>query len=337
MDTILILGTKQGVIIAFKQDNRWTKATHHLNSQRVTAITISRARVLAGTTEGLYRSSLPLNAKSDLEANLSKLEWEPLQAGIGTAHIRYLATHPGEKDRILAGSEPAEIYISEDGGNTWRNCPEVTAMRERYSWSLPYSPQAGCVRGFAFQDKRAYAAVEDGCVLVSYDRGESWQLAEGSSGNPDHLPSMGRVHSDVHSVEVHPSSADRVVAPTGGGLYRSPDGGLTWTNLYRCYTRAAWLDPKDPNHIVFGPADSVDRGGRIELTRDGGQTWINASDGLNAPWRGHMVERFAHISSQLLAVLSNGQIAISALDRPQWEFILPDLPFVHTATEITVR
>jgi hypothetical protein len=128
----------------------------------------------------------------------------------------------------------------------------------------------------------------------------------------------------VHSIAVHPAAADRVVAPTGGGLFASTDGGETWRNLYRCYCRAVWLDPQDVEHIVFGPADGVDRGGRIEESRDGGQTWHLVSDGLGAPWSRHMVERLTPCGDLLFAVLSNGDLFAATIDNWQWQRLLPE-------------
>jgi hypothetical protein len=336
MDTILILGTKQGVIAAYKLGNSWIKAGHSLENQRVTSITTSNGRVLAGTTSGMFRSFIGSPNKNHLEAVISKIEWEPLQGEIASVHFRYLATYPGTAERILAGAEPAEIYLSQDGGITWRNSPEVADLRQRFGWSLPYSPEDGCVRGFAFQGKRAYAAVEDGCVLISDDNGETWRLAEGSAGDPDHSPRKGFIHSDVHSIEAHPSASELVIAPTGGGLYLSKDGGVTWSNIYRCYTRAAWLNPEDTEHVIFGPAMSVDRGGRIEMTKDSGRIWAKASQGLDAPWNSYMVERFIQVGEDLLAVLSNGKLAITNLDNMEWKFILPDIPFVLAAAWMAV-
>jgi photosystem II stability/assembly factor-like uncharacterized protein len=337
MTSVLILGTRQGVITATKQGSSWVESSRSLSGRRVTGVTTTNRGVLAGTTEGIYRSSLDLSFESDLEAPLISLEWEPVRQGIEKAHIRYLSTYPGGDDRVLAGTEPAEIYISTDGGDTWRDCPEVAAMREKYDWRLPYSPEAGCVRGFAFHGSRAYAAVEDGCVLISNNSGETWRLAEGSSGGSDHSPPMGSVHSDVHSIEAHPSSGDLVLAPTGGGLFLSKDGGASWDNLYRCYTRAAWQDPQDPDHTIFGPATAVDRGGRIEESKDGGKTWVDSSQGLDTPWKEHMVERFLQVGEDLLVVLSNGELATANLRNLQWEMILPGIPFVLSAAGFEMR
>jgi hypothetical protein len=124
--------------------------------------------ILAGTEDGIFRS--------DDEGQT----WAEASDGISARHIRWMAFHPNISDFEFAGTEPANIFVSRNGGELWRSCPEVAQLRDTYQWSLPYSPEAGCVRGFAFYGTRAYAAVEVGGVLVSDDKGETWQLAEGS-------------------------------------------------------------------------------------------------------------------------------------------------------------
>jgi hypothetical protein len=189
------------------------------------------------------------------------------------------------------------------------------------------------VRGFAFHGSRAYAAVEVGGVLSSGDNGETWQLAEGSNGNPDlEGPPEPLIYPDVHSIEVHPSSPDLVYAPTGGGFYRSNDGGKTWRLLYDCYCRAVWVDPRDPEHLILGPADYVDSNGRIEESRDGGESWSPASSGLKVPWRRGMVERFYGLDDLLFAVLSNGQLFSASLSSLAWQRTLPNVTGVNAIT-----
>jgi photosystem II stability/assembly factor-like uncharacterized protein len=173
--------------------------------------------------------------------------------------------------------------------------------------------------------------VEVGGVLVSYNNGETWQLVEGSDGNPDLSRSYEvMIHPDVHSISVHPSSPDLITTPTGGGLYRSEDGGKTWQHLYSTYCRAVWVNPDNPQHIIFGPADGVSKNGRIEESHDGGKTWHNASSGTVAPWPRHMVERFYHVDNELLAILSNGELWSTHLDKVNWNRVLLEVEQVRS-------
>ncbi len=316
----LIIATQHGLVLCEREGTDWREASRGLAAKTVTSVIAREGVILAGTTDGVLRSD-------DGGAT-----WQDASNGLSARHIRWLANHPDVSDLEFAGTEPAGIYVSHDGGGLWRACPEVTQLRDEHKWSLPYSSGAGCVRGFAFLGTRGYAAVEVGGVLRSDDSGETWQLAEGSDGNPDlEGPPEPLIYPDVHSISVHAWSRDGVFAPTGGGFYRSADGGATWALVYDCYCRAAWIDPKDPQHIVLGPADGVDRDGRIEATNDGGQTWVMASSGLQVPWRRGMVERFAQAGDDLLAVLSNGELLSAPIAALEWRRIVP---FVSGVTAV---
>jgi hypothetical protein len=319
---MIYLATKDGIVIA-EGGPEWRVVRRGLNGRQVTSAISREGVILAGTTDGVFRS--------DDEGRT----WRETSAGLSHRHIRWMAFHPDISDFEFTGTEPAAIYISRDGAKSWHECPEVAVLRDRHHWFLPYSPQAGCVRGFTFHGGRAYAAVEVGGVLRSDDHGAHWSLAAGSDGNPDLKgPPQPLIYPDLHSIHVHPSSPELVFAPTGGGFYRSSDGGVTWSLLYECYCRAAWVDPADAAHLILSPADGVERNGRIEESLDGGQTWRLASDGLSVPWPSHLVERFVQVGSELLAVLSNGQLLSAPLSGLAWQPILAEVKGIHTAGEL---
>lgn len=319
----LYLATQTGLVVAEKQGGEWRATGQGLKDRHLTSIIAREGVILAGTTDGIYRSE-------DRGQT-----WQESSHGLTIRHVRWMAYHPRISDLELAGTEPAAIFLSHDGGATWQERPEVSDLRDEFGWWLPYSPEAGCVRGFAFaaSGPRAYAAVEVGGVLRSDDNGETWQLAPGSDGRP----SLGRrsentVHPDVHSVAVHPSSPDRVFAPTGGGFYSSQDGGETWDPLYsNCYVRAVWLDPEDPSHMILGPArNSSGSNGRIEESHDGGQTWHP----VTKPWSRNMVERFIQIDGDLFAVTANGTLFSTPLTSLDWQPILPHTANIHDVTSM---
>jgi photosystem II stability/assembly factor-like uncharacterized protein len=313
MNERIYVASSHGLVVAERDTRGWKITEHHLESHAITSVAACDGVVLAGTRAGIWCSR-------DGGAT-----WEAANEGLSINHIRWLACQAGKDSYQLAGTEPAGIYVSRDSGSTWERRLEIDALRRQHGWYLPYSPAAGCVRGFALSGERIYAAVEVGGVLRSNDRGMTWSLVSGSRGDPYYIPPSAFIHPDVHSLTGHPSSADLVYAPTGGGFFRTGDGGATWQMLYRCYCRAVWVDPQDAQHLILGPADGVDRNGRIEASKDGGKTWQFASDGLDAPWRRHMVERFIQLDNALLAVLSNGELLFTSLAILSWERILPEV------------
>ena len=297
----LLIAANGGLMICAWGSGEWDVAEQTLTDRTVTSVIARDGVILAGTTDGVMRS------------DDGGRTWQEASEGLTHRHVRWLAYDPAMSDHEFCGTEPAGIFVSRDGGQSWTGRPEVEALRDRHEWFLPYSPEAGCVRGFAFHGERGYAAVEVGGVLKSDDAGDTWRLARGSTGEATFdIPPAPLVFSDVHSVVGHPSSADLVFAVTAEGLYRSDDGGDTWSVSHAgSYCRAAWVDPADAEHIVLGPADTVrlnQKNGRIEETRDGGQTWQRASEGLDLPWRDRLVERFTPLDDQLFAVTSDGRL-----------------------------
>ncbi len=321
MADTLYLATRTGLAICQREHDSWRVIERVLRDRNVTSIFAHQEVILAGTTKGIQRS--------DDEGQ----HWRAVNDGLTSPHVRWLAYHTKHPDRAFVGTEPAGIFLSHNGTEPWSSRPEVAVLRDQHGWMLPYSPEAGCVRGFAFHGQRLYAAVEVGGVLRSDDGGDRWALAPGSDGNPDLSgPPEPFVYPDVHDIAVHPSDPDLVFAATGGGLYRSNDGGATWTLLYDCYCRGLWLDPDDPDHVVFGPAQYVGAVGRIEETHDGGQSWQLAAGGLDVPWPRTLPERISQIGGELMAVLDDGRLLVAPRATLDWQFVLEDVHRINAVT-----
>ena len=318
---MIALATSDGFKAYRRNGDGWELVHETLSAEHATCVSARGKLILVGTHDGVRRSED------------GGRTWEEPAGSPNITHMRWLLCHP-EVDRLaVAGTEPANIYRTEDAGRTWTGNPEVVKLRNEGGWYLPYSPEAGCVRGFAAHGSRLYAAVEQGGMLRSDDKGTSWRLVEGSTGDTESDPPP-MIHPDVHSVTLHPDSADLVSAPTGGGFYRSADGGATWELLYRCYVRAVWVDPEDSDYMVLGPADGVQSNGRIEVTVDAGRTWQRGSDGLSTPWSRNMVDRFVQVEDRLLAILANGTVLQADPHELNWRRILPDESNVKAITWI---
>lgn len=304
----IYLATDSGVIRADASDGEWHGTPAGLGKTKVTAIAARVGVLLAGTRDGIWRSTDGGGT------------WTPSNTGLAERHVRWLAWHPRISDFVLAGTEPAGLYISTDGGRRWEGRPEVVRLRKEKRWYLPYSPEAGAVRGFAPHGDRLYGAVEVGGVLRSDDRGGTWRL-------------LAVPNKDVHDVAVDPRDGDRVFAIAQGGLFLSENGGEQWRRAYDTpYVRAMAMDSDDPDHLLLGPAAGVGRGGRVVRSTDGGATWTAADRGLATPWPGTMVERFLFAGGKALAILDDGTLRMAQGDELAWRTILAEVPRVHAAT-----
>lgn len=317
MNYRIAIATEQGIHIAERAENKWQITHSALIQHKFTSVACKDQAILAGATDGLY---LSLNQGQS---------WRLVPDELADAHLRSVSFHPNNSGQAFAGTEPAALFYSNDNGLSWQECAEVAHMRKRYDWYLPYSPHAGCVRDFALQGERGYAAVEQGGLLRSDNGGQSWYLLNKPENGGRVAAVQTWLHPDVHSVQVHPNSEEQVLAATGGGLFYSTAGGRAWSQLQDRYCRAFWVNPQRPDHLIVGSADGPDRNGRIEVSHNGGSTWELAMDGQPLEWMETMVEQFMQVDDQLLAVLSNGELLSAALDELAWQSRFPASQGLH--------
>lgn len=201
----LILGTDDGVYRA--SDVRFDDATQVLAAGRVMRVRRFSGMdgVFACSKSGLYRSTAGGTNWSGLEVPRKEV---------------YSVLVAPDGERLYAGTHPAHLYVSEDGGDSWRELDGFQELPSRDQWHTPRHRNEAHIRSLgahAEAPDRVVAGVEVGGVHVSDDRGETW--TERRDG----------VHDDVHHVWVH--RPDEFIASCGGGLYRTEDAGQSWNRL----------------------------------------------------------------------------------------------------------
>ena len=207
--------------------------------------------VLAGTDSGVYRWS---------EA---QRRWSHLPSPFDAACTWALAQDPHDADVIVAGTHPAALYRSDDGGQTWRKL-DVKLADECVFVGIPRVTQV--IFDPEIRDT-LWAGVEIDAVHRSRDGGRTW----------DRLDS-GLVSGDVHGVAVVRDGARTIFATTNKGLHRSSDEGQTWSfqslDSPWQYTRTI-MARADGDATLFltngnGPPGST---GRLLRSVDHGSTW----------------------------------------------------------------
>jgi photosystem II stability/assembly factor-like uncharacterized protein len=159
--------------------------------------------VFAATKTGLYRSV-------DGGTNWTALD-------VPTTEV-YSVGASSDGSRLYAGTHPARLYVSTDGGRSWRELEGFQDLPSRTRWHTPRHRNEAHVRSLGVDPgapDRLIAGVEVGGVHVSEDRGETWiERREG-------------LHDDVHHVLV--VGPETYVASCGDGLYRTETAGEHWT------------------------------------------------------------------------------------------------------------
>jgi photosystem II stability/assembly factor-like uncharacterized protein len=112
-------------------------------------------------------------------------------------------------------------------------------------------------------DGALWCGTMPGGLFRSNDRGESWQLVEALWNNSARLKwnGGGADHAAIHSICVDPRDPKCVViAVSSGGVWRTRDGGASWTAHTRGMKagyvppeQAEWPENQDPHRIVQSP------------------------------------------------------------------------------------
>lgn len=198
----LLLGTRDGV---WHTDGpRFERAERVCDAGKVYGLARAGTGWLAAAESGLWYGQP--------EAT----EWEYLDVP-RTPVTATVATSDG--NRLFAGTRPAHLYTSEDGGVSWTEVDGFTELPSREQWWNPdVTPHVRALATHPATPSRVVAGVDGGGVHVSDDRGETWaERCTSISGFVHDLCMLG---------------PDEWVAATDAGLFRTRNAGEWWDYLY---------------------------------------------------------------------------------------------------------
>ena len=252
--------------------------------------------------------------------------------------------HPGEDDTLYAGVEPAALFKSTDAGASWSLVEGLFNHPHRTQWM----PGGGglCLHTILpdpSNPKRLYIAISTGGVYRTDDGGENWQPRnQGVRAQflpPDQrYPEWGQC---VHKIVSHPSKPDRMFLQNHWGLYKSEDGGDSWTDIANGvpsdFGFAMEVDPNDVNRVFIVPLESDEfrctpEGKlRVYRTRNAGESWEAASEGLPQENAMETVLRDGLSADTLKPTgiyfgTRNGKLFASTDSGDSWNAIMESLP-----------
>lgn len=197
--------------------------------------------------------------------------------------------------RIYAAYATGGVWTSDDDGESWQavfeNEPSTSIGDIAVAPSNPDVVWVGTGEANIFR-----ASMPGVGIYKSTDAGGTWQH-------------MGLTDTQtIARIVVHPTNPDIVYVAASGhewtdnamrGVFKTTDGGRTWTKVYDKSPRTGAIDlvmdPRDPNTLYAALWQRIrrkwsdprvepgyDESGIVKTT-DGGRTWTDASHGLPPP------------------------------------------------------
>src|SRR3954447_5851467 len=203
--TICVGTIGSGLWLSPDGGDTWNRVRDGLHGEsRIYGLTVHPTEprtVFAGAEDGIYRSR---------DGGQS---FTPLDSAMNAVDVWKIAIDPTDPDIIFAGTRPAALYRSTDGGRNWKKLP-ADIVEE--------CPNVGTPRVTALtvdpSDHRVvWAGIEVDGVRRSTDGGESWSRI-----------TNGVYDLDIHDIAVTVNGQTTVLTSTPGEIFASTDRGESW-------------------------------------------------------------------------------------------------------------
>ena len=190
--------------------------------------------------------------------------WERIGAQGDLPTIWSLAVDPVDPDILFAGTRPAGVYRSRDGGRAWQkldvDIAPACSIGVPFVTALVVDPD---------DHRTVWAGVEIDGVFRSTDGGDSWTHLENGLYDPD-----------VHDMTIAATRPKRLFVSTARDVFLSDDLGDTWHPLGikekwpLPYARGIAVNCGDPGVLYAGCGETTTgEQGHVLRTTDYGQRW----------------------------------------------------------------
>jgi photosystem II stability/assembly factor-like uncharacterized protein len=299
-DVLLLVGTMKGAFLLWSDEKRkkWVVEGPHFKGEAVYAMAFDdrdgKQRIFAAPRSMHWGATV--RSSDDFGETWTSPERQnvrfPAESGQALAQIWQI--RPGrasEPDVVYCGVEPAALFQSRDGGDTWALVEGLSAHEHRPKWQ----PGGGglCLHTIVLDPEdrdRMLIAISTGGVYRTEDGGETWRARNSgvrAEFMPDKYPEFGQC---VHKVVHHPSRPERLFLQNHWGLYRSDDWGDNWHDIANGvpsdFGFAMQMHPENADTVYIIPLEAdvfrctPDAKLRVYRTTNAGKKWKPLTDGL---------------------------------------------------------
>ena len=238
--------------------------------------------------------------------------WERVGVQGDVPAIWSLAVDPVDPLILFAGTRPAGVYRSRDGGLRW----EQLALDIAKECSIG-TPFVTSVMVDPDDHHMVWVGVEIDGVFRSLDGGDTWTHVE-----------TGLYDPDIHAMTIAGTKPKRVYASTAGEMFASINMGETWQPLGikakwpLPYARGIAVKADDPGVLFAGCGETTTgEKGHVLRTTDFGETWeIHRLPGQPNATMWGLVTHSAD-ANRLLAFSLFGEVYISENAGDSWHKI----------------
>jgi photosystem II stability/assembly factor-like uncharacterized protein len=241
-----------------------------------------------------------------------------------------------EPERLYIGTNPGGLFTSVDGGDSWSLVEGLWNHPSRMLWfgGGRDTPGIHSIMVDPRDSSRVQVGISCAGVFETRDGGENWR-PQNEGVRCDFLPQdQAKVGHDPHFVAACPSHPDVLWQQNHCGIFRSTDGGETWSDCaplgtvpFFGFPVAVSQDNPDTAWVVPAISDevrmAVDGRMRVCRTDDGGKTWREQTAGLPQERCFDLVFRHAmDLTGTTLAMGSTcGNLWISEDGGDQWQVL----------------
>jgi len=163
----------------------------------------------------------------------------------GAGRVNCIAFYPNNSNIFFVGSPSGGLWKTSDGGATWSTNTDL--LPNMGVSDIAINPKNPSIMYIATGDRDAWDTYSVG-ILKSTDGGVTW--------NPTSLAWNTSQSKKVLRIIINPDNPDTVLAATSSGIYRTLNGGTTWTVVRSGSYRDLEFKPGDPS-VVWAAANNL--------------------------------------------------------------------------------